>query len=144
VQGMQDKIVNAMEKNSERLQYLVDRMSKDMEATQAMNVAKLANKEKELASKGVDNRINALKTLFTIYPPGSQEWKNALLSEATPSTATSKAATSATATTAAAAAEEATTKATTTTTSTSGASGKTKRILVVADMDHIHAGHKSR
>jgi hypothetical protein len=71
MQGMQDKIVNAMDKNTERLQDLVDRMSKDMEATQGMNVAKLANKEKELANKGVDNRINALKTLLSIYPPRS-------------------------------------------------------------------------
>ena len=76
---MQDKIVNAMEKNTERLHDLVDRMSKDMEATQVLNAAKLANKEKELATKGVDNRINALKTLLSIYPQGSQEWKNALV-----------------------------------------------------------------
>ncbi len=79
VQGMQDKIVNAMDKNTERLHDFVDRMSKDTEATQAMNAAKLANKEKELATKGVDNLINALKILLSIYPPGSQECKNALL-----------------------------------------------------------------
>ncbi len=71
VQVMQDKIGGAMEKNNERLHDLVDRMTKDMEATQALNVAKLANKDK-------DSRINALKTLLSIYPHGSVEWKNAL------------------------------------------------------------------
>ena len=72
VQEMQDKIVNALDKNNEMLHDLVDRMSKDTEATQAMNVAKLA-------IKGGDNRINALKTLLSVYLPGSQKWKNALL-----------------------------------------------------------------
>jgi hypothetical protein len=79
VQGMQDKIVTAMDKNTDKLHDLVERITKDMEATQAINVAKLASKEKELASKGVDNRINALKTLLSIYPQGSQEWSNALV-----------------------------------------------------------------
>ena len=51
----------------------MDRISKDMEATQAMNVAKLANKDKELASKDKDNRINALKALLTVYPQGSED-----------------------------------------------------------------------
>ncbi len=44
VQGMQDKIVNALDKNTDKLHDLVVRITKDTEATQALNVAKLAIK----------------------------------------------------------------------------------------------------
>ncbi len=47
-------------KNTERLHDLVDRISKDMEAKEVVNVAKLANKDK-------GNRINALKAFLAVY-----------------------------------------------------------------------------
>ena len=86
VEGMHEKIVSAMDRNTDTLNNIVDRLTKEMEATQSMNVAKLVNKEKELmhkekelASKGVDHRIIVLQTLLSVYPQGSQEWRNAVM-----------------------------------------------------------------